>query len=159
MLYVILIIVVVFAIYFIKDKTSYSSASFKAQEDYSGSYQSVCLFTPNEKSEFNKLLFWGVNKGLYVFPKVRIFNIIEPRSDKLNYLKLLWKIHSKHIDFVVCDKDLQIKFLIELDDNSRKKGSYVKRDEFMEQTLSGAGYKVIHTDSISEEFLASLDVT
>lgn len=160
MLYIILIVIIIFAFYFIKDKLSYSSVSSKTQEDenYSDSYQSVGLFTSNEKSEFEKLLSWANDNGLYAFPKVRIFNIIEPRNDKLNYIKLLWKIHSKHIDFVICDKALQIKFLIALDDNSCKKENYIKRDEFLQEALSGAGYTVIHTDSINESFLASLDV-
>lgn len=161
MLYVILVIMLVFAFYYIKDKASYGNSSSKddRNENYLDSYQSKCLFTPNEKSEFEKLLSWATEADLYVFPKVSIFNIIEPRSDKLNYLKLLWKIHSKHIDFVICDKDFNIKFLIELDNSSRKKESVVKRDEFLEQALGGAGYTVLHTDCINESFLALLDVS
>lgn len=160
MLYVVLIIGIVFAIYFIKDKTSYSSVSSKedGKENYLDSFISKYFFTPNEEIEFEKLLAWANDKGFYVFPKVRVFNIIEPRKDSLKYMKLLWKIHLKHIDFVICDKDLKIKFLIELDDDSRKKENYIVRDEFMEQALTGAGYKVIHTNCISEAFLASLDV-
>lgn len=157
MLYIILIIIIIFAYYYIKSKTSYSSVSSNADENFLDSYESKYLFTANEKCAFEKLLFWGVNNHLYVFPKVRLFDIIEPRKEKLNYIKLLWKIHSKQIDFVICDKDLKIRFLIELDDNSYKKESYIKRDEFMEQALGGAGYTVIHTDSISEAFLAALE--
>lgn len=158
MLYIIFIIIIICSFYFVKDKTSYSNVSSKGDENYSDSYQSIGLLTSNEKNEFEKLLSWANGNDLYVFPKVGTFNIIEPRPDKLNYIKLLWKMHSKHIDFVICDKDLKVKFLIVLDDNSHKQQRRVERDEFLGQALGGAGYKVIHTDGINETFLASLDV-
>lgn len=160
---IIVIVVIVFAVFFIKQKVydgnlSSQSSETNDNENYLGAYQSKYLFSLNEKSAFKKLSSWANDKDFYVFPKVRVLDIIEPRKNSANYKKLFWKIQAKHIDFVICDKDLKIKFLIELDDNSHKQQKRVERDEFLQQALSGAGYNVIHTYSINESFLASLNV-
>lgn len=86
--------------------------------DFSKAYKWKYLFSLNEKHEFRKLLDWANQNNLYVFPKVRLLDIIEPRRNIDNYKSLFWKIQAKHVDFVVCDEDFKIKFIIELDDNS-----------------------------------------
>ena len=122
--------------------------------DYSNSYKDKYLFSRNEKSELRKLLDWAQANNLYVFAKVRLLDIIEPRSKEDK--SLLWKIQAKHIDFVVCDSDFRIKYLIELDDNSHNRLDRIERDEFVKQALNGAGYSLLQTKGISEEFLNRL---
>ena len=127
-----------------------------SQADYSKSYQRKYLFSRNEKSEFRKLAEWAQNNNYYVFPKVRLLDIIEPRTT--NDKTLLWKIQAKHIDFLVCDKQLNVLFIIELDDGSHDRKDRAGRDEFVRQALRGAGYTLLQTRGISDAFLAGLKV-
>lgn len=125
------------------------------KNDFSHEYQRKYIFSRNEKSEYRKLVSWAQEHGYDVFPKMRLADIIEPRS-KENYRSLLGKIIQKHVDFVVCDQECRVKFIIELDDNSHYQQARKARDEFVDQACRGAGYFVIHTKGISEEFLNSL---
>lgn len=54
------------------------------------------------------------------------------------------KIKSKHIDFAISD-NMRIVALIELDDYSHQRSDRQKRDEFVNNALSTAGYNVIRT--------------
>ena len=125
------------------------------KKDYSQAYQRKYIFSRNEKSEYRKLDAWAREYGFDVFPKMRLADIIEPRS-KDNYMSLFGKIKSKHVDFVVCDQECRVKFIIELDDNSHNQQKRMERDDFVGQACRGAGYTVIHTRAITEEFLNGL---
>lgn len=123
--------------------------------DYSQAYQRKYIFTRNEKSEYRKLAAWAQQHGFDVFPKMRLADIIEPRSGD-NYMSLFGKIRAKHLDFVICDQECRIKFIIELDDNSHNQLKRMERDDFVTEACRGAGYTVIHTKGISEEFLNNI---
>jgi len=90
-----------------------------------------------------------------ICPKVRLLDIIEPRKGD-NYRSLMGKIQSKHVDFVICDQDLHIKAILELDDGSHDRKDRQDRDQFVDQILTSVGYKVIHTRSGTEQTLADL---
>lgn len=133
-----------------------STAFEQVSVDYSKSYQRKYLLSLNEKSEFKKLVAWASVHDFYVFPKVRLLDIVEPRKGEEHYKSLLWKVQAKHVDFVVCDHECRIKFIIELDDNSHNKKNRAERDQFVDLVLKGVGYSVRRTRGISEEFLESL---
>ena len=82
-------------------------------------------------------------------------DLLEPKSGP-GYMSALGKIQSKHVDFVITDPDLRIKAILELDDNSHNAKERTERDQFVDQILSGVGYKVIHTRSVTEETLKDL---
>lgn len=121
--------------------------------DFASAYQAKYLLTKNEWHEYKKLQQYADTKGWIVCPKVRVLDIIEPRKGHKEYITLLNKIQSKHIDFILCDKNLHIKAIIELDDNSHDKADRKERDEFLRVVLESVGYKVIHTRGITEETL------
>lgn len=157
----IIVIVVIIAVIFLLRKNGQCSNTGPDREeqrsDFSRAYQRKYLFTLNEKHEFRKLVTWATARNYYVFPKVRLLDIIEPRHNVDNYKKLLWKIQAKHVDFLICDQEMRIKFIIELDDNSHDRRDRTERDEFVGQALQGAGYTVTHTRGISDDFLLSLE--
>ena len=68
-------------------------------------------------------------------------------------MSYLGKIKSKHVDFVICDKNMYIKAIIELDDSSHDTQKGKDRDEFVDTILRSVGYKVIHTRYITNEIL------
>lgn len=121
----------------------------KEKTDYSKSYQAKYLLTKNEYYNYKKLRQYADAAGLLICPKVRLLDIIEPRSGG-NYRTLLAKIKSKHVDFVICNQDLRIKGVVELDDSSHDRNDRKERDSFVDQALTGAGYHVIHTRAVNE---------
>lgn len=124
--------------------------------DYSQSYQAKYLLTSNEWYEHKKLKRIAAEKKLIICPKVRLLDIIEPRKGEKNYKTLLYKIQSKHVDFLICDQSMHIKAILELDDNSHNQEDRQIRDKFIDQILTSVGYKVIRTHSITENTLDCL---
>lgn len=127
----------------------------RATPDYSKSYQQKYLLTKNEWYEYRKLRDIAEAKGLQVCPKVRLLDLVEPRRGE-GYMSLLGKIQSKHVDFVIADKDMHIKAIVELDDNSHNRPDRQERDNFVDDVLTGVGYKVIRTRSITEDTLKGI---
>lgn len=121
--------------------------------DYTGKYQKKLLLTKNEWYEYRKLKQLAENKGLQVCPKVRLLDLIEPRRGDPKYKTHFYKIQAKHVDFVICDQNLYVKAILELDDNSHNQAERKKRDEFVDQILKDVGYTVIRTCSITESTL------
>lgn len=122
-------------------------------QDYSKSYQKKYLLTRNEWHEYKKLQQYAETHDLMICPKVRLLDIIEPRKGESNYMALLGKVQSKHVDFLICDKDLHVLGVIELDDNSHDQQNRKDRDAFVDQILQSVGYKVVHTRGVTETTL------
>lgn len=123
------------------------------QNDYKGHYQAKYLLTRNEWYEYKKLKQYAAIHDLQICPKVRLLDIVEPRRGDPNYMSYIGKIKSKHVDFVICDQDLHIKGIVELDDNSHDRTDRKERDAFVDGVLTDVGYKVIHTRSVTETTL------
>ena len=128
----------------------------KANVNYSQAYQAKYLLTRNEWHEYKKLKQFAEAKNLQICPKVRLLDIIEPRRGETNYKSLLFKVQSKHVDFLICDQDLHIKAVVELDDGSHDSKNRKDRDEFVDTILTGVGYKVIHTRAVTEDTLKDI---
>lgn len=122
-------------------------------QEYSQSYQRKMLLTKNEYGAFKKLQEITQEKGLIICPKVRLLDLIEPRTKEKT---LLYKIQAKHVDFVICDNNCRVKAIIELDDNSHNTQERKERDQFLDLVLTSTGYKVIRTRYITESTLESI---
>lgn len=132
-----------------------STETESAKADYSQSYQAKYLLSKNEWYEYRKLRAIAEDRGLRVCPKVRLLDLVEPRKGE-KYMSLLGRIQSKHVDFVITDKDLHIKAILELDDNSHNRPDRVERDNFVDEVLTSVGYKVLRTKSITGDILDSI---
>ena len=125
----------------------------EADVDYSRSYQPKYLLSRNEWYEYKKLKKLAAEKDMQVCPKVRMLDLVEPRKGAEHYKSLFYKIQAKHLDFLICDQDLHIKAVVELDDNSHHKADRQERDKFVDQVLTSCGYKVIRTRAVTEHTL------
>ena len=81
-----------------------------------------------------------IKMDLTIFTKVRLADIIY--SPKFNY-KDFNRIKAKHIDFVLTDKDGNIKALIELDDKSHEQEKRKERDEFLNNIFQNQKIKLL----------------
>ena len=116
------------------------------------------LFTPTEKS-FLSVLDHAVGTTHRVFGKVRLADIIDVRHVKSRgaWRTAFNRISSKHIDFLVCDRDaLRIVAAIELDDASHDAPARQSRDRFVEHALAAAGVELVRVPVASTYDLSSL---
>lgn len=134
-------------------KTNNEAAS--DSKDYTKSYQKKYLLTKNEYQAYKNLKTILSKHQLIACPKVRLLDIVEPINGD-HYKGALGKIQSKHVDFVICDKDLYIKGILELDDNSHNLPERQERDQFVDAVLRNVGYKVIRVKYITEETIKEL---
>lgn len=98
------------------------------------------ILTPTELAFFNTLLP-VINGQWHIFTKVRLEDIIKVKKGverKVAY-GFRSRIKSRHIDFVLCEKDtLEILMCIELDDRSHQTAKAQKADQFKNQALKDA---------------------
>jgi len=121
--------------------------------DFAHAYQAQPLFTRNEWQNYKTLREVAEVKGYVICPKVRLLDIVRPRNGEQKYKTLLYKIQSRHVDFVICDQNMTIKAIIELDDSTNDTQKGKERDEFVDTVLRSVGYKVIHTRYINHDIL------
>lgn len=112
------------------DETLNSTGAVEPEEEISFSdysfYRKKYLFTKNEFYFYKQLQRISEERNLIPLAKVRLADFVEVTS-KSDYMKYFAKIRSKHIDFLLLEKEtLKIVTAIELDDNSHNK----EKDEF-----------------------------
>lgn len=139
------------------ESNTYAEDEFtKEQIDYSKCYQPRYLLTKNEYREYKKLKEEAAKRNLIICPKVRLLDLVEPRKNLYYSKQLLWKIQAKHVDFVICDKNMYVQAVLEIDDGSHASIERQERDQFINIVLDSCGYKVIRTFSINEHTLDGL---
>lgn len=164
---------IVFAVLFVNEKKkangSTSNQSIHLEPEnaeketlpVAGAYQKKWLLTYNEKDAYKALKAFCDENNLYLMTKVRLLDLAEPVKGNPKYKTYLYKIQSKHIDFVICDEKLVARCMIELDDNSHNQMDRIARDQFVDQVLQSVGYKIIHvkavTDQTKEEILKTFN--
>lgn len=125
----------------------------KAKEPNKYEYQAQYLMTINEKNQFRKIQSWANKHNLIVFTKVRLLDLVAPKKSQNNYKGALWKIQAKHIDFIICDQNINVKCVIEINDSSHNRQDRKERDNFVTEILESCGYKLLMTYNITDEQL------
>lgn len=120
---------------------------------YLNAYHAVPLLTNREQKEYQKLRQYAQEKNVLICPKVRLLDLVTPKPGSKNYKALLSKVMSKHVDFVICNQNMQVLGIIELDDTTHLRKDRIERDEFVDTVLKGAGYRIVHTWEICPEDL------
>lgn len=123
------------------------------QQDFTGCYEPRQLLTWNEWQQYKVLDEWAQKHRFKVLAKVRLADLIHPRSDAHKKKSLFWKIQAKHVDFVIVSTNMQVKCIVELMDNSHKAQDRQERDKFIQQVLNDCGYKTLFTYAPTEQQL------
>lgn len=90
--------------------------------------------------------------GMYVCPKVRMEDFIEvtTRRERMKYRGY---IKSRHIDFLVCDKEFRVLCAVELDDSSHRDEEARRVDKLKNEIYQTIGlklYRIKTTDDYRE---------
>lgn len=126
------------------------------KKDITKMYQPREILTDREYGFYKKLRRIAEKNKLQVFTKVRLADLVEPKScgDKSLWWECFNKIKAKHIDFALADYDTNIVLLVELDDSTHARTDRRERDIFVDAVLKNTGYTLIRTygetDVISE---------
>lgn len=110
-------------------------------------YIARTILTENEQDFYNKIKEYVYSQGLHIITKIRLADLIEPKVNQYQN-RSEWqidfnKINAKHIDFAIVNNNMQILFLIELDDRTHNYADRKERDEFVNISLVNAGYTLL----------------
>ena len=94
---------------------------------------------------FFTMLVKELPENYYVFPKMRIADIIETEGG-YGYTFRRNKILPKHIDFLVCDSRFKPVIAIELDGKSHNKHDRIVRDEFVDKLFEDCKIKLLRVN-------------
>ena len=131
---IILIILAAIIIYNIRNKQKNRISKEVKYYPYKQKY----LLTKTEYKFYKILKEKCDSKNILIFPKVRLEDFIDITS-KQNKQKYRNYIKSRHIDFLLCNKNLNIIAAIELDDNSHNTQKAIKIDEFKNKLFQKIG--------------------
>jgi hypothetical protein len=77
-----------------------------------------------------------------IFTKVRLGDLVQLDTRLTTDMKYFWKVSSKHVDFLICNRDtLDVICAVELDDYTHETQEAKDRDIFVMQTLETVGIK------------------
>lgn len=96
----------------------------------------------------------------FLFSKVRILDLLYLPKYQQNSYRYRNKIQSKHIDFIICDKqNVKPLLVIELDGNSHLRKDRIERDKFVNEIFEDAGLPILHikvSDSNDKAYLSDI---
>lgn len=104
-------------------------------------YKRKYLLTQKELYFYKELKKVADKLNLSVLAKIRMADLVEPKSQGKDYYGEFGKIKAKHVDFALCDPNtLYVLLLIELDDSTHDTVKGKTRDTFVEEVYSATGY-------------------
>lgn len=86
------------------------------------------ILTERERAFYRILKPIADRLELQICPKVRVADIVSIKKGTRDWQKWFNKIRSKHVDFLLCDYDMNIVLIIELDDRSHESERARKKD-------------------------------
>lgn len=106
-------------------------------------YTAAKLLTRREYAFFKALQPIAQKYHLMICPKVRLADLVAvPQGTTerkwFNYIK------AKHVDFTLCDMDLNVKLVIELDDSTHDRPDRQTRDDFVDRVFQKINVKLLH---------------
>ena len=113
------------------------------------------VLTKNELRLFQCLQKIAAEKGLVVFPMLRVSELIrvKKQTSRKRYYKFLNQISRKHIDFTLCDaEDNRIFCCVELQDLKRDAKNLEKRDAFIMELFAKTEIPLARVKSSREEY-------
>lgn len=106
------------------------------------------ILTERERSFYRILRPIADKLELQICPKVRVADIVSIKKRTRDWQKWFNKIRSKHVDFLLCDYDMNIVLIIELDDRSHETERAKKNDALKNAIF---GNKLVRIRSLKDD--------
>lgn len=108
-------------------------------------YQQREEFLSPAELDFFRALEKAVDGQYYIFPKVRLGDLLCVTEGTENARAWFARIGQKHVDFVLADREsVRPVLIIELDDSSHQRPDRRERDQFVDGALASAGLAILH---------------
>ncbi|HGB5417742.1 TPA: DUF2726 domain-containing protein [Salmonella enterica subsp. enterica serovar Muenchen] len=109
------------------------------------------FLTLRERDFFNRAIL-AVGIGYFVFPQVRLVDIITPsisrNKNNLLYLSLFRTVSQYSVDFIIVRKiDFHVVCVVELDDSTHDRPDRIKRDLKVNAALESANIFILRSRS------------
>jgi hypothetical protein len=141
---ILIIAVVVIVLVIIFDKTRSDNNIFDMDKKLPYRRKDY-LLTVAERKFYDVLIRVVEENNWVLFSKVRLEDLLWIPANTENRFGLRNRIKSRHIDFVICDKEnIRPLIAIELDDSSHKREDRIDRDEKVGHILKDAGLPLLH---------------
>lgn len=111
------------------------------------------ILTERERSFYRILKPIADCLELQICPKVRVADIVSIKKGTKDWQKWFNKIRSKHVDFLLCDYDMNIVLIIELDDSSHETERAKKNDALKNAIF---GDRLVRIRSLKEDVEAAI---
>jgi len=136
-----IIIVVLIAIYFFKEY--FSDGEEESEKKWPYRKKNYLLSEAEKKFYFT--LSEILKNDYLIFTKVRLCDLLYLPKYQGDWRYYWNKIQSKHVDFLICDReDIKPLLVIELDDSSHLKSRRIERDIFVDEALKDATLPILH---------------
>ncbi|MGN1107770.1 MAG: DUF2726 domain-containing protein [Oscillospiraceae bacterium] len=106
------------------------------------------ILTERERSFYHILKPIADKLELQICPKVRVADIASIKKGTKDRQKWFNKIRAKHVDFLLCDYDMNIVLMVELDDSSHESERAKKNDAFKNRLF---GERLVRIRSLKED--------
>ncbi len=106
------------------------------------------ILTERERAFYRILRPIADRLELQICPKVRVADIVSIKKGTRDWQKWFNKIRSKHVDFLLCDYDMNIVLMIELDDRSHETERARKNDALKNAIF---GDRLVRIRSLNED--------
>src|SRR5687768_1631824 len=101
------------------------------------------FLTPAEHAFF-RVLEDAVGGNWYIFPKVRIGDLLDVTEGVEDSRIWFARIGQKHVDFVLAGRaEVRPVLVVELDDSSHQRKDRIERDAFVDEALATAGLPIL----------------
>jgi hypothetical protein len=107
-------------------------------------YEARKYFFSIAERSFYEVLKRLISADHTVFAKVRLADLVYVTKGSGSWQSHFNRISRKHVDFVLCNRDLAPVVAIELDDSSHDAEEREARDEFVDQVLASAALPIVH---------------
>lgn len=122
-------------------------------------YEFTPLLTQYEYKNYLGMRSYAAFHDLIICPKVRLADLVRVKNNcsGKTWHRRFNRICAKHVDFVFCDPDMNVKLIVELDDRSHNRADRQERDKFVDAVLTGAGYTIVHIRAFDDAGVEALE--
>lgn len=112
----------------------------------------------NSESAFFHALVKALPESYFVFPKMRIADILETIGG-YGYIHRRNKILPKHIDFVICNEYFKPLLALELDGKSHEAPDRIERDKLVDGIFASTSLKLKRVEVGDDFYTVAVQIT
>lgn len=131
---IILVVSIIAILTVVMDKKTKPQKEEKLEKINTYPYEKKLILTKTEYKFYKELNTVFTPDKFNICPKMRMEDFLNV-TDKQNLMKYRGYIKSRHIDFIICDKNLHMLAGIELDDKSHNTEKAIKTDDFKDNVF------------------------